>query len=54
MGAFVTPRLHVRYTPWTKSSVKLAVGKGQRTANIFAKNQKLFVSNRAIDPKYQW
>ena len=49
MGVFVTPRLHVRYTPWTKSSVKLAVGKGQRTANIFAENQKLFASNRSIE-----
>ena len=49
MGAFVTPRLHVRYTPWNKSSLKLAIGKGQRTANVFAENQKLFASNRSIE-----
>lgn len=48
MDFFVTPRLHLRYAPWSKSAIKLAVGKGQRTANIFAENQKLFASNRSI------
>ena len=48
MGFFVTPRLHVRYTPWEKSAFRFSVGSGQRTANIFTENQQLFSSNRVI------
>lgn len=48
MGFFVTPRLHVRYTPWERSAFRFSVGSGQRTANIFTENQQLFSSNRSI------
>lgn len=48
MGFFVTPRLHVRYTPWEKAAFRFSVGSGQRTANIFTENQQLFSSNRII------
>lgn len=49
LGTFVTPRLHVRYTPWEKGVFRASVGRGKRSANIFAENQKLFASSRAIN-----
>tara|TARA_R110002050_G_scaffold204522_4_gene340124 strand:+ start:32215 stop:34455 length:2241 start_codon:yes stop_codon:yes gene_type:complete len=48
LGTFVTPRLHVRYTPWEKSSLRGSFGRGKRAANIFAENQQLFASSRQI------
>ncbi|AWX43985.1 hypothetical protein HME9304_00984 [Flagellimonas maritima] len=48
LGTFITPRLHVRYTPWEKGSLRGSFGVGRRAANIFAENQKLFASSRAI------
>ncbi|TMU55601.1 TonB-dependent receptor [Flagellimonas algicola] len=48
LGNFVTPRLHVRYTPWEKGSLRGSFGIGRRAANIFAENQKLFASSRTI------
>lgn len=49
LGFFVTPRLHVRYTPWEKSALRFSVGRGKRSANIFAENQNLFSSSRQIN-----
>ena len=46
LGTFVTPRLHVRYTPWEKASLRGSFGRGKRAANIFAENQQLFASSR--------
>lgn len=48
LGAFVTPRLHVRYNPWEKSVFRFSAGRGKRAANIFAENQQLFASSRAF------
>ncbi len=48
LGFFVTPRLHVKYTPWEKSAFRFSVGSGRRSANIFTENQKLFSSSRNI------
>lgn len=48
-GFFVTPRLHLRYTPWEKSAIRLSAGRGIRSANIFAENQNLFSSSRQIN-----
>tara|TARA_R110000868_G_scaffold125037_6_gene330452 strand:+ start:27422 stop:29662 length:2241 start_codon:yes stop_codon:yes gene_type:complete len=48
LGTFVTPRLHVRYTPWEKASLRGSFGRGKRAANIFAENQQLFASSRQI------
>ncbi|NNK55079.1 MAG: TonB-dependent receptor [Flavobacteriaceae bacterium] len=48
LGTFVTPRLHVRYTPWEKSAIRFSVGRGKRSANIFTENQKFFASSREI------
>lgn len=49
LGFFVTPRLHLRYTPWEKSALRFSVGRGKRSANIFAENQNLFSSSRQIN-----
>ena len=49
LGFFVTPRLHVRYTPWEKSALRASIGRGKRSANIFAENQNMFSSSRQIN-----
>ena len=48
LGAFVTPRLHARYTPWEKGVFRASVGRGKRSANIFTENQSLFSTARTI------
>ncbi len=48
-GFFVTPRLHLRYQPADKTVIRLAVGKGQRTANILAENSSVLVSSRQVN-----
>lgn len=45
---FITPRLHVRYTPWEQSAIKFSVGRGVRLPSIFVENQQLFASSREI------
>ena len=47
-GFFVTPRLHLKYDLTETTIARLAVGRGQRTANIFSENQALFATSRAI------
>lgn len=49
LGLFITPRLHIRYNPWTKGVMRASVGRGKRSANIFAENQPLFASSRALE-----
>jgi len=48
-GAFVTPRLNIRYEPIIGTVFRLSAGKGQKTANVFAENNSLFVSQRIIN-----
>ena len=47
-GAFVTPRFNIRYEPITGTTFRLSAGRGQRTANIFAENNSVFVSARQV------
>ena len=49
LGTFITPRLHVRYAPWDKGVLRASVGRGKRSANIFAENQRLFGSSRTMN-----
>lgn len=49
LGIFITPRFHIRYTPWEKGSLRGSFGRGKRAANIFAENQQLFASARTIN-----
>ena len=46
LGAFFTPRLHLRYSPWKSATIRASAGRGKRAANIFAENQALFGSSR--------
>ncbi|MFZ4059534.1 MAG: TonB-dependent receptor plug domain-containing protein, partial [Ferruginibacter sp.] len=48
-GAFVTPRIHVRYEPIHGTTIRLSAGRGQRTANIFAENNSVLVSARTVN-----
>ncbi|MBP0903130.1 TonB-dependent receptor domain-containing protein [Mariniflexile gromovii] len=49
LGTFITPRIHARYTPWAKSALRASIGRGKRSANIFAENQSMFSTSRAIN-----
>lgn len=49
LGTFVTPRLHMRYTPWEKSAIRASFGRGKRSANIFTENQQVFATSRSIN-----
>ncbi|HMB63957.1 MAG TPA: TonB-dependent receptor, partial [Eudoraea sp.] len=40
LGTFLTPRFHIRYTPWENTSLRGSFGRGRRAANIFAENQQ--------------
>lgn len=48
LGTFVTPRLHMRYVPWGRGVLRTSVGRGKRSANIFAENQQFFASSRTV------
>ncbi|OIQ21489.1 MAG: TonB-dependent receptor [Flavobacterium sp. MedPE-SWcel] len=66
LGAFFTPRMHMRYNPWDKAVIRASAGRGKRAANIFAENQALFGSSRqfnvvngggkvyGLDPEIAW
>ena len=49
LGNFITPRLHLRYVPWKNGVFRASIGRGKRSANIFAENQQLFASSRQIN-----
>ncbi len=46
LGVFITPRAHLRYKPFEKTTFRISAGRGKRNANIFAENQQLFASSR--------
>jgi outer membrane receptor for ferrienterochelin and colicin len=48
LGTFITPRFHIRYTPWENASLRGSFGRGKRAANIFAENQQFFGSSRQL------
>ncbi|MEO0046205.1 MAG: Vitamin transporter BtuB [Bacteroidota bacterium] len=66
LGAFFTPRLHVKYNPGDQSVIRFSAGRGKRAANIYAENQNLFASSRifsvldtngkiyGLDPEIAW
>lgn len=66
MGVFMTPRFHLKYSPWSTGTLRLSAGRGKRLANIFAENQSFFASNRqfiihnvqgdiyGLDPEIAW
>lgn len=48
-GTFVTPRLHLRYTPSEDWIFRLVGGKGTRTANIISENLAYIASSRNVN-----
>lgn len=48
-GWFATPRLHLKYMPFSKTTLRFSTGRGQRTANIFAENMAALVSSRVLN-----
>lgn len=66
LGVFLTPRAHIRYMPFERTTVRASAGRGKRAANIFAENQQLFASSRqfqildsngkiyGLDPEIAW
>lgn len=46
LGLFFTPRAHIRFKPFEKTTFRASAGRGKRGANIFAENQQLFASSR--------
>lgn len=47
-GHFVTPRLHLKYSPVEKLSIRASGGRGYRAANVFAENPSVLVSSRSM------
>lgn len=47
-GSFLTPRINLRYEPIKGTVLRASFGRGQRTANIFAENNSVFVSSRQV------
>ena len=47
-GAFVTPRLHLKYDFTENTILRASVGRGQRTANIFSENLAMFATSRKV------
>jgi hypothetical protein len=45
-NAFVTPRLHLKYNPFTWLNIRASAGLGYRTANILTENNYLLASSR--------
>ncbi len=48
-GLIVTPRLHAKYEINPNTVLRISAGSGQRTANIFAENNTVFVSSRQVE-----
>jgi len=45
-GMFVTPRLHLKYTPWKALQLRTTVGKAYRSPRMLAENNNYLASNR--------
>ena len=56
-GGFLTPRLHVKYSPWEVLTLRASAGKGYRTPHALAENTTLLASGRTVvispDPKQE-
>lgn len=45
-GAFLTPRMHMRYAPVESTVFRAMIGRGQKTANVLAENLGYLASSR--------
>lgn len=48
LGTFFTPRAHIKFTPFEKTTLRVSAGRGKRAANIFVENSNLFASSRSF------
>jgi outer membrane receptor for ferrienterochelin and colicin len=48
LGLFFTPRAHVKYNPFEKTTFRFSAGRGKRASNIFAENINVLASSRDI------
>jgi hypothetical protein len=57
---FLTPRLHLKWKPFEKTSIRASAGMGYRVSNPIIENLSLFVSNRefvfseSLSPEIAW
>lgn len=47
-GGFLTPRVHLKYTPSEILSLRASAGKGYRSAHVLAENSPLLASGRTL------
>ena len=47
-GSFVTPRMHIKWSPTGIITVRASIGKGYRTAHAMAENSHLLASGRQL------
>ena len=48
-GSFITPRLHIKYTPWKVLTLRASAGKGYRTPHALAENINLLACGRKVE-----
>lgn len=49
LGTFVTPRLHLKYTPSPFANFRLSAGKGYRSAHLLDENSYLLSGSRRVE-----
>ena len=47
-GGFITPRLHIKYSPFENHTIRMSVGKGYRTPEAIPENFGLLASSRTF------
>ena len=47
-GSFITPRLHIKYSPFNIVTIRASVGKGYRSPHALAENVPLLASGRNV------
>ncbi|HNI52955.1 MAG TPA: TonB-dependent receptor [Chitinophagales bacterium] len=47
-GTFVTPRMHVKFTPKENTTLRASAGKGYHIANVLIENSSILTSNRTL------
>lgn len=48
LGLFFTPRAHIKYNPFEKTTLRFSAGRGKRASNIFVENINVLASSRNI------
>ncbi len=48
LGLFFTPRAHVKYNPFEKTTLRFSAGRGKRASNMFVENINVLASSRDV------